>query len=198
MTQPKDNGHASERTPLLDNAEGSSSSTQPPARPEPTPLPKLTIFLLSLTRVAEPLAFAILFPFVNSMVLSTGDTSIEGVGYYVGIIESMFSLTQMIFSTSSPNAERFLVLTTYYLVIPWGWAADRYGRKPVLLVSLVGAVVSTVLFGFSTKIWQMVAARCISGVFGGSAVVIRTVRNLCFAFLRVLTPRPAPALCRVF
>jgi MFS family permease len=61
------------------------------------------------------------------------------------------------------------------LVIPWGYAADYYGRKPVLLVSLLGATTSTVLFGFSTKIWQMIAARCIAGVFGGNAVVVRTV-----------------------
>lgn len=80
-----------EQTPLLPN-----DATQDGAFRE-TPLPKLQILLLSITRLAEPLAFAVLFPFVNAMVLGTGETSVEGVGYYVGLIESMFSFTQMFF-----------------------------------------------------------------------------------------------------
>jgi hypothetical protein len=62
-----------------------------------TPLPKAKIALLTFTRVCEPLAFAILFPFVNSFVLSTGEVTPAQVGYYVGLIESCFSFTQMVF-----------------------------------------------------------------------------------------------------
>lgn len=174
LTAPED-GHANEQTPLLLATDAPSPASPPSA--DPTPLPKLTIFLLSFTRVAEPLAFAILFPFVNSMVLATGETSVEHVGYYVGIIESLFSLTQMIFCKHASWPASFQYPAYDGPVIPWGWAADHYGRKPVLLVSLIGAVVSTTLFGFSTTIWQMVAARCINGMFGGSAVVVRTVMN---------------------
>jgi MFS family permease len=63
-------------------------------------------------------------------------------------------------------------------VIPWGWASDKYGRKPVLLISLMGLVLSTTLFGFSTQVWHMFVARAISGLFGGSAVIVRTVSTL--------------------
>lgn len=66
--------------------------------------------------------------------------------------ESLFSLTQML------------------VMIPWGRAADRLGRKPVLVASLGGVTVATALFGLSTKIWQMIMFRCIAGVFAGTVV----------------------------
>lgn len=66
--------------------------------------------------------------------------------------ESLFSITQML------------------LMVPWGWAADRFGRKPVLVFSLLGISVATALFGLSTSVWQMIAFRCFAGVFAGSIV----------------------------
>jgi hypothetical protein len=94
-----DDAQASEQTPLLAAAAAAAPDNQPRedgVAPAPTPLPKLAIFVLTFTRVADSLAFAILFPFVNSQVLATGQTSVEQVGYYVGLIESLFSVTQMV------------------------------------------------------------------------------------------------------
>jgi hypothetical protein len=94
---------SAEREPLLRAASGIATETDdeeiasqtPPDTV--TPLPRLQIALLTYTRVCEPLAFAILFPFVNSMVLHSGEVTPAQVGYYVGLIESCFSFTQMVF-----------------------------------------------------------------------------------------------------
>ena len=56
------------------------------------------------------------------------------------------------------------------LMIPWGQAADRLGRKPVLVFSLIGVSLATALFGFSKTIWQMIVFRCLAGVFAGTIV----------------------------
>lgn len=56
------------------------------------------------------------------------------------------------------------------LMISWGRAADRFGRKPVLVFSLAGVSLATCLFGFSKTIWQMVVFRCLAGVFAGTIV----------------------------
>jgi MFS family permease len=56
------------------------------------------------------------------------------------------------------------------LMIFWGRAADRFGRKPVLVFSLAGVTVATTLFGLSKTIWQMIMFRCIAGVFAGTIV----------------------------
>jgi MFS family permease len=60
-------------------------------------------------------------------------------------------------------------------MIPWGRAADRFGRKPVLVGSLAGVSIATALFGFSTHIWQMILFRCFAGVFAGTVVTVRAM-----------------------
>lgn len=61
------------------------------------------------------------------------------------------------------------------LMIFYGRAADRLGRKPVLVFSLAGISAATALFGFSTSIWQMIAFRCLAGLFAGSVVTVRAM-----------------------
>ncbi|KAL1601652.1 hypothetical protein SLS60_006567 [Paraconiothyrium brasiliense] len=53
------------------------------------------IFLLCYTRVFEPIAFFSIFPYINSMIEKTGGVAKEDVGFYSGLIESLFSLTQI-------------------------------------------------------------------------------------------------------
>ncbi|KIW26241.1 uncharacterized protein PV07_09354 [Cladophialophora immunda] len=124
---------------------------------EDRPLPKDQIFLLCFARLIEPVAFFCIFPFVNQMIWDTGEVAETDVGFYSGLIESLFSLTQML------------------LMIPWGKAADHFGRKPVLVSSLGGVAVATAIFGLSKSIWQMVLFRCFAGVFAGTIVTIRTM-----------------------
>lgn len=79
------------------------------------------------------------------------------MGFYGGLIESLFSLTQML------------------VMLAWGRAADRWGRKPVLVASLAGVSASVSLFGLSRSLWQMVVLRCLAGVFAGTIVTIRAM-----------------------
>ncbi|OAP54942.1 hypothetical protein AYL99_10642 [Fonsecaea erecta] len=124
---------------------------------EDKPLPKDQIFLLCFARLIEPVAFFCIFPFVNQMIWETGEVAETDVGFYSGLIESLFSLTQMV------------------LMIPWGKAADHFGRKPVLVSSLGGVAIATATFGLSKTIWQMVLFRCFAGIFAGTIVTIRTM-----------------------
>lgn len=116
------------------------------------PLPKLQILLLSYARFCEPLSFFCIFPYINQMIAETGDVDVEDVGFYSGLIESLFSLTQMFF------------------MLPYGQVADRIGRKPVLLFCLVGMGVAMAGFGMSQRLWQMILFRCLAGAFGGLVV----------------------------
>jgi MFS family permease len=56
------------------------------------------------------------------------------------------------------------------LMLAWGRASDRIGRKPVLVFSLTGVAVATALFGLSRSIPQMVLFRCCAGIFAGTIV----------------------------
>ncbi|KAJ5643623.1 uncharacterized protein N7484_006130 [Penicillium longicatenatum] len=124
---------------------------------EEKPLPRTQVLLLCYARAIEPLAFFSIFPYVSQMVQDNGHVSASDIGFYSGLIESLFSLTQAI------------------VMIFWGKLADRIGRKPVLVFSLLGVTVATGLFGLAKSIPQMILFRCIAGVFAGTIVTIRTM-----------------------
>ncbi|KAK4150275.1 major facilitator superfamily domain-containing protein [Chaetomidium leptoderma] len=121
------------------------------------PLPVWQIAALCYARWVEPVAFFSIFPYINQMAQENGHLADADVGFYSGLIESLFSLTQM------------------FVMILWGRAADRFGRKPVLVFSLIGVSAATALFGMAKTIWQMVLFRCLAGVFAGTIVTIRTM-----------------------
>ncbi|KAL7625888.1 hypothetical protein AAE478_005112 [Parahypoxylon ruwenzoriense] len=160
---------AGEATPLLgtiDDTKSASTSAADTeegesrpilARPNDKPLPRVQIFCLCYARLIEPVAFFSIFPYINRMVQENGNLDEADVGFYGGLIESLFSLTQML------------------VMLFWGRAADRWGRKPVLVSSLVGVAASTSLFGLARALWQMILLRCLAGVFAGTVVTIRTM-----------------------
>ncbi len=66
-----------------------------------------------------------------------------------------------------------LVMATYSLtqfisVSLWGRLSDRIGRRPVLLITLAGAMVSYIMLGFATNLWMMFAARALGGIMAGN------------------------------
>lgn len=96
-----------ENTPLL-TANGAQSPTETAQKArgldgevdghgqdEDRPLPLDQILLLCYTRLVEPIAFFSIFPYINKMIYETGGIQTSDVGFYSGLIESLFSLTQM-------------------------------------------------------------------------------------------------------
>jgi len=162
---------AEESTPLLSHVEptplpesvdpslqhSSTEADDGPDEDEDKPLPKAQILLLCYTSCVAPIAFFSIFPYINFMIERVGGIEKEDVGFYSGLIESLFSATQMC------------------VMIFWGKASDRYGRKPVLIISLFGLTIATVLFGMSQTLWQMVFSRCLGGVFAGTIVTVRAM-----------------------
>jgi MFS family permease len=41
-------------------------------------------------------------------------------------------------------------------VLQWSQLSDHIGRKPVLLLGLLGTVMSTILFGLSRSFWALI------------------------------------------
>ncbi|QGA14313.1 hypothetical protein EYB26_001966 [Talaromyces marneffei] len=157
------NGAVDETTPLItsgnalesDLVENGDIEVQNPDSKESEKLPMAQIMLLCFARIAEPIAFFSIFPFMSQMIEDAAGVAESEVGFYSGLIESIFSFTQML------------------LMIPWGRAADKFGRKPVLVVSMAGMSASCALFGMSRTIWQMIIYRSIAGIFSGTIVAVR-------------------------
>lgn len=147
---------ATEQTPLL-AAEDARDSAPQDGHDKDKPLPVWQIAVLCYARFVEPVAFFSIIPYINAMAQENGNLANADVGFYSGLIESLFSLTQMA------------------VMIQWGKAADRFGRKPMLVFSLVGVSVFTAVFGMARTIWQMILFRCLAGLFSGTIVTIRTM-----------------------
>ena len=52
-----------------------------------------------------------------------------------------------------------------------GRLSDRYGRRPVLLISIAGTFVGFLLLGFARTLWMLFASRIIDGLTGGNLSV---------------------------
>src|ERR1700733_670440 len=52
-----------------------------------------------------------------------------------------------------------------------GRLSNRVGRKPVLILALVGTALASVLTGLASSLWLLFAARVVDGASGGSVAV---------------------------
>lgn len=56
-----------------------------------------------------------------------------------------------------------------FLVTPYfGAAGDRYGRRPILIISQIGTIISFVLMGFAWSLPILFLARVLDGISGGN------------------------------
>jgi DHA1 family multidrug resistance protein-like MFS transporter len=94
------------------------------------------ILILSLTLGVVMLGFGMVMPIMPFYVESMGASGTE-----LGLLVAISPFIQLI---ASPL---------------WGSMSDRYGRKPVLLLGLLGYGISMVLFGLADQLWMLFAAR---------------------------------------
>ena len=89
-----------------------------------------------------------LFPVLARYSEDLGATPTEA-----GLLVASFSLAQLVFSPIT------------------GRLSDRIGRKPVLIASLVGTAVGSLLTGLAGSLWVLFAARLLDGASGASVSV---------------------------
>jgi DHA1 family tetracycline resistance protein-like MFS transporter len=85
------------------------------------------------------------------------------VALWVGVLASAYSLCALL---AAPAL---------------GALSDRVGRKPVLLVCLLGSAIGFVIFGIGGAMWVLLLGRVIDGLTGGNISTI-------FAYLADVTP----------
>ena len=56
----------------------------------------------------------------------------------------------------------------------WGGISDKFGRKPVLIMGLVGTMLSMLIFGFAKSFPVALIARAVGGALNGTVGVIQT------------------------
>jgi len=95
--------------------------------------------------------FGIIMPILPFYAESMGATAT-----HLGLLFALYSILQ-------------------FLLAPyWGRLSDRIGRRPVILIGLLGFALSFVLFGLSNRLWELFVARALGGALS-SAVLPTTM-----------------------
>jgi MFS transporter, DHA1 family, tetracycline resistance protein len=117
-------------TPTSDSTQGADAPRSPSAK-------RSALFIVWLVVFIDLLGFGIVLPvmprqaepYLNHLAFSPWEK-----GVVIGVLFSVFSLMQFVFSPM------------------WGRISDRIGRRPVLLISLLGSVVFYALYGFAVSL----------------------------------------------
>ncbi|KAI0316321.1 hypothetical protein OF83DRAFT_1173001 [Amylostereum chailletii] len=123
-----------------------------------TPLPTLSMIVLSITLLGEFLTANVSMPFLLFMVEGFSEFANDDeadVGFWTGVLVSSFFLAQFLTS------------------LLWATIADRHGARLVITISLLGGSLSCALFGTATSLKQAIAIRFAQGVFAGGIGVAR-------------------------
>ena len=63
-------------------------------------------------------------------------------------------------------------LCTFFAAPDLGSLSDRFGRKPILLISLAGSALGYLIFGLAGSLWMLFLGRIIDGLTGGNIVTL--------------------------
>ena len=100
-----------------------------------------------------------------------------GIGFTI-IAPVVPFLVQPYISNPGDQAIVVTLLTSIYAVCVFfaapglGALSDRYGRRPVLLVCLLGSAIGYLVFGIGGALWVLFAGRIIDGITGGTISTI--------------------------
>ncbi len=103
------------------------------------------LFVIFVTVFIDLVGFGIVIPILPYYVESFGGTPLV-----LGLLLTSYSVMQLIFSP---------IL---------GRLSDRYGRRPVLFVSILGTGVGFLIMGFATSLTLLFVGRILAGVTGGN------------------------------
>lgn len=103
---------------------------------------------VGLIVLIDMLGFAIIIPLLTFYADSFGATEFQ-----TGLLVSSYALMQMI---GAPILGRL---------------SDKYGRRPVFLISIFGTFIGLLILGFANSLWMLFASRLLSGITAGNISV---------------------------
>ncbi len=115
------------------------------------------IFLVLLSLFVVMLGYGILLPtlpYYTERLAIKDNLDSDLINFHIGMLTSIYPLFQLIF------------------VILWGKLSDRYGRKPIIIVGLIGFIVMQLLTGLATSLTMLYIARILGGIFTSSVIPV--------------------------
>jgi MFS transporter, DHA1 family, multidrug resistance protein len=107
--------------------------------------PKRNLYLLTFVLFVVMLGYGIIIPIFPFYIESMGAGGTE-----LGLLTASYAVMRLIFGPI------------------WGGLSDRFGRKPILLIGILGYVITMVWFGLANTLWMLFAARILSGILSSA------------------------------
>ncbi|MFN7375795.1 MAG: MFS transporter [bacterium] len=117
----------------------------PVAAQAQAPMRRATLSLLLVITLLDLLGIGLLIPVIPYLVKQFTDNAAVA-----GVLSATYALLQF--------------LATPVL----GALSDRVGRRPVLIVSLIGSAIGYAIFGLAGALWMLFVGRAIDGITGGN------------------------------
>lgn len=115
------------------------------------------IFLILLSLFVVMLGYGILLPtlpYYTERLALKDNLDTDLINFHIGLLTSVYPFFQLLF------------------VVVWGKLSDKYGRKPLIVIGLIGFVVMNVLTGLATSLTMLYIARIIGGIFTSSVIPV--------------------------
>ena len=107
-------------------------------------------WIAAVTQFVTLIGFGLGLPFLPMYVQYLGVSERPEVALWSGVLSGTAALSMAV------------------LAPVWGVLSDRYGRKPMLVRSMLGGAVTVGLMGFVGDVWQLEALRVVQGAVTGS------------------------------
>ena len=111
---------------------------------------KASFAFILATVALDALAFAVIMPVVPGLVMQIGHLHAGAASLWLGVIFSVFALCQFL---CAPVA---------------GPLSDRWGRRPVLLVSQAALAANALLWMFAPNLTTLIVLRVVAGALAGN------------------------------
>jgi DHA1 family tetracycline resistance protein-like MFS transporter len=112
---------------------------------------RLPLIVIFMTVILDMAGIGLVLPVMPDLFGANTTGSTTGMAY--GLFLSLYALMQFVFAP-----------------LLGGWS-DRVGRKPVLVISLIGAAVNYGVMALLPPLWVLFAARAIAGITGANMSV---------------------------
>ena len=107
---------------------------------------KLPVLFLLITVVIDSMGIGLIMPVMPELLIDLGAGNLSAAAVWGGALASIFAVMQFLFGPTVGNL------------------SDRYGRRPVLLISLAAMAFDYLIMGFAHAMWVLVLGRIIGGV----------------------------------
>ena len=118
---------------------------------------KKHLFVLLACLFVVMIGFGITLPvlpfYVERLALADGSSQ-QSIVLHVTLLTAVYALMQLIFAPL------------------WGGWSDRIGRRPLILIGIAGYIVAQVMFGLSTSLWLLYAARIVGGILSSATLTV--------------------------